>query len=80
MANFQRNGATSNTHVGRDFEALAQAFFAKQGIKLDRSVSVPIGIDGKSKPHKFDLGSLADNIIVECKSHTWTETGNIPSA
>jgi len=80
MANFQRPGATSNSQVGRDFEVRAQAFFAKRGLNLDRSVSVPIGIDGKSKLHKFDLGSLTDNIIVECKSHTWTETGHVPSA
>jgi hypothetical protein len=26
---FQRKGALSNAHVGRDFETLAQQFFAK---------------------------------------------------
>ena len=28
MANFQRNGSISNTHVGKEFEAKAKSFFA----------------------------------------------------
>ena len=80
MKNFQRNGAISNTDVGRDFEAKARAFFAKQGITLQSSISVPIGIEGKTKPHAFDLGDLDQKVIVECKSHTWTESENVPSA
>jgi hypothetical protein len=32
------------------------------------------------KDHKFDLGSTNPLILVECKSHTWTESGNMPSA
>lgn len=46
---------------------------------LASSVSVPIGING-TKQNKFDLGSEEPLILVECKSHTWTETGNMPSA
>ena len=45
-----------------------------------KNVSVPIGVDGKNKPYKFDLGSIDQKIIVECKSHTWTVTENVPSA
>jgi hypothetical protein len=32
------------------------------------------------KNHKFDLGSEAPPILVECKSYTWTSGGNSPSA
>jgi len=80
MANFQRSGSTSNAHVGKAFEAKAQSFFAKQGLILDMNIPIAIGIEGKSKAHNFDLGSISNKIIVECKSHTWTESENIPSA
>ena len=76
---FQRKGARSNTHVGRDFEKKARAFFAKKGLMLERHVSIPIGINGK-KDHAFDLGDLQKRVLVECKSHTWTEGRNIPSS
>jgi hypothetical protein len=76
---FQRKGADSNTQVGRDFEAKAQDFFAKQGMFLTPGVSVEIGINGR-KTHNFDLGDLNSRVLVECKAHTWTEGGNVPSA
>ena len=76
---FQRKGADSNTQVGRDFEAKAQAFFAGQGLHLTRAISIKIGINGK-KPHNFDLGDHSSKILVECKAHKWTEGGNVPSA
>lgn len=78
--NFQREGSISNAHVGRDFENKIQAYFAQQNIELTKNVAVSIGVDGKSKPHNFDLGSIDQKIIVECKSHTWTATENVPSA
>jgi len=75
----QRVGSVSNAHVGADFEKVAQEFFAKQGITLERDFSVPVGLS-KKKQHRFDLGTTDPKIIVECKSHKWTETGNVPSA
>jgi hypothetical protein len=30
--------------------------------------------------HRFDLGSENPPVLVECKSHTWTQGGNMPSA
>jgi hypothetical protein len=30
--------------------------------------------------HRFDLGSESPPVLVECKSHTWTQSGNMPSA
>jgi hypothetical protein len=39
----------------------------------------PVGFKIKKKK-KFDLGSADPPILVECKSYTWTVTGNSPSA
>lgn len=75
----QRVGSVSNAHVGADFEKVAQEFFAKQGITLERGFGVPVGLSVK-KQHRFDLGTADPKIVVECKSHKWTETGNVPSA
>ena len=75
----QRKGAESNTQVGRDFEAKAQVFFAQQGLHLTSGMAVEIGINGR-KSHNFDLGDEQKKVIVECKAHTWTEGGNVPSA
>jgi len=76
---FQRKDTDSNTQVGRDFEGLTQAFFLTQGLHLTPGISIEIGISGR-KPHKFDLGDHGGKILIECKSHTWTEGGNVPSA
>jgi len=76
----QRKGAKSNTHVGKEFEKIAKEFFAtKKCLHLQNNISVNIGINGK-KLHKFDLGDLNKKILVECKSHTWTEGNHVPSA
>jgi hypothetical protein len=80
MNNFQRKGVASNAQVGRDFEKKIQSYFQKQGIDLSTGIAIEIGIDGKKKKHKFDLGNIEKQIIVECKSHTWTVTENVPSA
>jgi hypothetical protein len=77
--NFQRIGAISNTHVGREFEVAAQLFFNETGVSLRLGFSVPVGFR-VTRPHKFDLGSEEPAILVECKSYTWTEGGNSPSA
>lgn len=81
MTNHQRLGAISNAHAGREFEDQARAYFAKnEALDLKRNLSVPLGIADLKKEHAFDLGSHEPPIIVECKSHNWTETGNMPSA
>ena len=76
---FQRVGAVSNTHAGRDFELAAQIYWAETGVRLQRNFPVPIGYKIK-KVHRFDLGSEDPAILVECKSYTWTSGGNSPSA
>jgi hypothetical protein len=76
---FQRKGAISNAHVGDDFEAKAIEFFGQSGLYLIRNFAIDIGITSR-KPHNFDLGNYQPKVLVECKSHTWTEGGNVPSA
>jgi hypothetical protein len=77
--NFQRIGAKSNSHAGREFEEAAHIFFDESGIKLQRDFAVPVGYKVK-KSHRFDLGSEDPPILVECKSLRWTVTGKPPSA
>jgi hypothetical protein len=77
--NFQRIGANSNTEVGREFEDASHIFFESSGIKLTRDFVAPVGFRVK-KNKKFDLGSDDPPILVECKSYTWTSSGNSPSA
>jgi hypothetical protein len=80
MLNFQRNGSISNTHVGLDFEKVAIEYFQSQGLHLQKKLILPIGIGQKKKNHSFDLGNSEQKVIVECKSHKWTEGDNVPSA
>jgi hypothetical protein len=75
----QRIGSVSNAHVGAEFERVALAFFAKQGVVLSRNFPVELGLTRK-KVHCFDLGTAKDKVIVECKSHRWTAGARVPSA
>ena len=75
---FQRKGAISNSHVGRDFEQAAKNFFSD--LLLKENLKISIGISSIKKEHAFDLGNLQKKIIVECKSNTWTQSDRMPSA
>ena len=66
--------------TGAKFEAAVQAFFRSKGLDLHRDYSVDVGAGSTHKSRKFDLGSGKPATLVECKSHTWTEGGNAPSA
>lgn len=77
---FQRLGSLHNSGVGRAFEDEVRAHFARLGIILQRNLAVSVGVSQTKKPHRFDLGSEQPPILVECKSHTWTSGGNMPSA
>lgn len=57
-----------------------QRFFARRRLRLQLHYSIPIGFDGKRRHYRFDLGSERPPVIVECKRHTWTATGNTPAA
>src|SRR5580700_2186923 len=78
--NFQRIGSLSNTHAGNDFESIARSFFNEQGIQLTKNFAAPVGVNVQKKMHRFDLGSENPAVLVECKSHAWTQAGNMPSA
>ena len=79
--NFQRIGAAHNAEVGRLFEEAARNFFfSKEGILLAPGFAVDVGVSRSKKRRRFDLGSGNPAVLVECKSHTWTQAGNTPSA
>ena len=81
MPNFQREGASSNVQVGREFEKCAKVELAKRGLDLDFNHKVAVGIiASQKKEHAFDLGSENPKVIVECKAHTWTKGNRVPSA
>lgn len=80
MRNFQRKGASSNAQVGRDFETRVEHLLEQKGLHLYRDFKISCGVAEIKKVHKFDLGADDPKVIVECKSHTWTETGGIPYA
>ena len=80
MANFQREGAVSNAHVGREFEERAKTVLTKHGLNLDPNHKVAVGIGQLKKEHAFDLGAECPKVIVECKSQTWTAGNRVPSA
>jgi len=69
-----------NPATGAKFELLIKEYFRKKGISLERPFILKIGASSLKKEHNFDLGSKTLKIVIECKSHTWTETGNAPSA
>jgi len=77
---FQRVGSRSNAHVGSEFESATSKFFLDQGIDLTPNIKIEVGISKLKKEHTFDLGCTDQNIIVECKAHKWTISGNVPSA
>jgi hypothetical protein len=76
---YQRKGATSNKKVGDEFRDKVRCYLRRRGLALSTEFTLKIGIDGL-KEHKFDLGSRKKRVIVECKSHRWTEGGHAPSA
>ena len=75
----QRVGSISNAHVGAAFENVALQFFAGKKTVLSRNFPIELG-HGKKKVHRFDLGASDPQLIVECKSHRWTEGAIVPSA
>lgn len=83
MNNFQRIGARSNTHVGREFENIALNYFMKLGWRATKNHPIVLGFGSVKKNHCFDLGGFdkkGDEFVVKCKSHKWTSGANVPSA
>ena len=69
-----------NPKNGADFEVAVERFLSSQHIPVQRNFPVLIGVGATKRPKKFDLGSNAPKVVVECKSHSWTEGHNAPSA
>jgi hypothetical protein len=80
MTNHQRKGTNSNAKIGRNFESEVRNYFSRRGLELQENFPVPIGLGVGKKNHSYDLVSETEGLIVECKSHKWTESGNVPSA
>jgi len=73
-------GNSDNPATGARFEDAVQLFFRGADLHLTRCHSVEVGAGSVKKVRKFDLGSSRPPTLIECKSHTWTEGGNAPSA
>lgn len=71
MTNFQK---------GSRFEDMAIEFFRLKHLILKKKQILCIGIGKRKKKHSFDLGNSKRKVIVECKSHEWTEGNHVPSA
>ena len=67
-------------HVGHAFERKAARHFASLGIVVERNYAMRLGVGERTKAHRFDFGSADPKLLIECKSHTWTTSGNMPSA
>jgi hypothetical protein len=76
----RESGMVHNALVGCLFEEKVRKLLLKKGVVLRRGFSVLVGVAATKKRRKFDLGSDNPPILVECKSHTWTQGGNMPSA
>lgn len=62
----------------REFEKCSRLFFeAELHVRLLERMPLPLST---GENHKFDLTSSDELIAIECKSHTWTRSGNYPSA
>lgn len=73
------NKNSDNPRVGKAFQRRVQSvlenYFSEQFVW-----EPSIAIGNPSKDHKFDLSSLDQSIVVECKCYSWTDAGNVPSA
>lgn len=62
----------------KGFEKRVKLYFERElSTNLNSRVSLRVG---RNLKHKFDLVSSDGNIVIECKSYTWTRSGKWPSA
>lgn len=73
------NTNSQNPRTGKDFELAVKKWFETEYGKCFET-NKPFSIGNPPKPHRFDVVSNDNSIVVECKCHSWTETGNVPSA
>jgi len=68
-----------NTSKGREFQLLAARCLSDH-LHTKFITEHAISIGSPPKPHHFDLASIDNKYIGECKNFSWTEGNNIPSA
>ena len=68
-----------NPERGRAFQKRASEVLS-QHFGVDFRSDYPIAIGTPPKEHKFDLVSIEQRYVGECKNYSWTESGNVPSA
>ena len=73
------NKNSENPRVGKEFQIAVKEWF-EEAYTSPFEIERKIAIGRPAKLHSFDISSLDESIVVECKCYTWTETGNIPSA
>ncbi|MBU6206431.1 MAG: hypothetical protein KGQ42_01950 [Alphaproteobacteria bacterium] len=70
----------NHPQIGSVFERKAKRHLEKAGITVEHNYAMHLGVAGRTKAHRFDMGSADPKVLIECKSHTWTSSGNLPSA
>ena len=73
------NSNSENPKIGRRFQEKVKQWF-EMNEKTTFELEYPILIGYPAKLHKFDIADKSQKIVIECKSYTYTNTGNIPSA
>ena len=73
------NNNAENPQKGKNFEKIVQNW-AEEYFERDFVSEAPVDIGNPPRPHRFDLVSEDNKIVIECKCYTWTESGNVPSA
>ena len=73
------NKNSENPRVGKEFQLAVKEWF-EEAYTSPFEIEHKIAIGRPAKLHSFDISSLDESIVVECKCYTWTETGNVPSA
>lgn len=68
-----------NTAKGRLFQRQVAKILSRH-FGVEFQLDYPIQIGNPPKEHRFDLVSVDSRYIGECKSYSWTESGNVPSA
>ena len=73
------NSNSENPKTGKAFQKVVkdvmELYFSSRFIE-----ERPVLIGDPPTPHKFDVVSEDEKIIIECKCYTWTKSGNVPSA
>lgn len=73
------NKNSENPRVGKEFQIAVKDWF-EETYTSPFEIERKIAIGRPAKLHSFDISSLDESLVVECKCYTWTETGNVPSA